>query len=612
MPELELMPHHDGSALYISNQNPKLSERVKIRIRIHSSLGKISLVSIRQSDSGEAFLTDPAKKLMTRHGWIWYETSITMFNPTVGYRFLIELTNGDSFWYNTMGLHQLDQPDALDFQINIFSAAPRWAASSVLYQIFPDTFASSGLRVTAPEWAVEKQWHEKVAAKGATTAQQLFGGDLIGAMEKLEHLKTIGATVLYLTPFFPAQSNHRYDATSFDVVDPLLGGNKALTALVGRAHQMGLRVMGDLTSNHSGAGHEWFVAAYKNPKAVESDFYYFNEDNSEYESWWGVKSLPKFNWNSAELRKRFIAGKTSVVAKWLKAPYKLDGWRIDVANMTGRVRDQDLFSDVGKTIRSTMDSVNPDSFLIGEYTADAGPNISGEHYQGAMTYNNFTRPIWRWLHSPRQTRAESMLGPGRRGIDASQFASLYNRFIGAFPWHVRMHNLNALDTHDSGRFKTFAIEGSQRVAAGLQFTIPGIPMIFAGDEFGLDGLTGEGSRTPIPWNDERPNDQTMISTYSVLSSIRKKHKALVTGSMRWLYLSKEAVVFIRETKTESILVLAARGRDRKISFASDAVGSSKQIENLYGGGEMRVVGSQLRYDAVALDFQIWKLPSAVR
>jgi alpha-glucosidase len=137
-------------------------------------------------------------------------------------------------------------------------------------------------------------------------------------------------------------------------------------------------------------------------------------------------------------------------------------------------------------------------------------------------------------------------------------------------------------------------------------------MIFAGDEFGLDGLNGENSRTPIPWNGERKTDPTMIHTYARLAQIRKKHRALVEGSMRWLYVSSEAMVFIRESKTESVLVIASRGKDRRVEFPKDAIGGAESAENLFGNGELRVVGGKIRYDAVALDLQIWRLPSAVR
>ena len=374
-----LQPHHDGSALYIANQKPQLLDKVKIRVRIHEALGEVATVVVRFSESGEAFPSAPAKIVGGGDGWVWYEATIIMHNPKMNYRFRIDLKNGDVFWLNTLGLFTLIPRDINDFRLNTYSSAPQWSASTIMYQIFPDRFARSinADKHKTPEWAIPAEWQDPVIGSGPGTSEQFFGGDLWGIIEHLDHLKKLGVTMIYLTPIFPGRSNHRYDASSFNQVDPLLGGNRALAALVEAAHRRGFRVIGDLTSNHSGDHHEWFTSAFKNPAAPESDFYYFSEKNTKYDSWFGVPSLPKFNWKSAELRRRFIEGKKSVVAKWLKAPYNFDGWRIDVANMTGRIREEDMYLEVAQVIRKTMVEVNPDTIMLGEYTGDAAYEVQG-------------------------------------------------------------------------------------------------------------------------------------------------------------------------------------------------------------------------------------------
>ena len=138
-----------------------------------------------------------------------------------------------------------------------------------------------------------------VEGSGPQTPYQFYGGDLAGITEKLDHIQQLGADVIYLTPFFPARSNHRYDASTFASVDPLLGGDQALVELVEAAHARGLKVMGDLTANHSGDAHEWFRRALAEPDSEEAGYYYFNDDHTGYEAWYGVASLPKLNWASA-------------------------------------------------------------------------------------------------------------------------------------------------------------------------------------------------------------------------------------------------------------------------------------------------------------------------
>jgi alpha-glucosidase len=259
-----------------------------------------------------------------------------------------------------------------------------------------------------------------------------------------------------------------------------------------------------------------------------------------------------------------------------------------------------------------MMRANPDSLLIGDFGSDSADQTQGNNFSATLGYANFTKPTWRWLWNTKQNKEETHIGFGRKAISGDEFRQLHNCQSGTSPWHLRMHNLNALDTHETGRFKTFAIPGAQRVAVGLQFTFPGIPHVYAGDELGLDAETGEGSRTPMPWNGERETDQPMIETYAKLSQLRKHHRGLVEGSMRWLYSSDEAIAFVRESKTESVLVIASRGRDRKLEFSRDAISGAEGATNLFGEGSLRVVGGKIRYDATELDLQIWRLPSAVR
>jgi alpha-glucosidase len=607
---LALQPHHDGSALYVPNQSPVLGESVKLRIRIHEAIGKVSEVRVRFSESGEAFPTQPAKVIKRDGKWSWYETSITMHNPKMNYRFYIKLAGGEVLWYNPQGLHKLNQPDVLDFRLNTFSSAPAWGRKTIMYQIFPDRFARSAKADAhkLPSWALKRNWGDEVIGQGPGTSEQFFGGDIWGIIEKLDHLQKLGVNTLYLTPIFPGRSNHRYDASSFDEVDPLLGGDEAFAELIQAAHKRGMKVIGDLTSNHSGVGHEWFKAAFKKPNAPESDFYYFTEKNTKYDSWFGVASLPKFNWKSKELRKRFIQGSKSVVGKWLRAPFNMDGWRIDVANMTGRIRDEDMYLEVAQVIRKTMVDINPDTIMLGEYTGDAAYEVQGDGWQGAMTYSNFTKPVWRWFYNTKVKDVPGfMMWDGDYKANGTELVTSYNQFVAAFPWHVRLHNMNPLDTHDIPRFKTFAIAGAQKVAAAMQFTFPGIPVIWAGDEFGLDGFNGENSRTPLPWNNERKHDTAMLPIYQQLAKVRRENSALNEGSMRFIYASAEAIVFVREDKKQTIVVSVTRGEDKNILLPKDAVPGLAKAENIFGGGEIKVSGSNLHLPGGKLAANIWRL-----
>jgi alpha-glucosidase len=511
-----LTPHHDGSALYVSTPTPALGDTVRVRLRVPESIGPVLAVHTRSNPDREPRYA-VATPVANVDGWEWWEAELRVENPVHGYRWLLSLADGSSAWVNATGVHTIETVDSEDFRLVTYPAAPDWASSTVMYQIFPDRFARSAAASARelPDWAEPAEWTDDVIYIGADTPRQLYGGDLAGIAEHLDHLVALGVNLIYLTPVFPAQSNHRYDALSFAEVDPLLGGDEALVALIQAAHGRGLRVIGDLTSNHSGDAHEWFRASHLTPGAAESEFYYWLDAQQErYVSWLGVPSLPKFNWNSAELRRRFIDGPDSVVAKWLGEPHNLDGWRIDVSNMTGRYLDQDLNQEVRRTIRRTMVETKTDTILLGESTNDAASDFPGDAWHGAMTYANFTRPVWAWLSEP------GSLAPGGIGMALGTIPSYsgtdvyaaHIHFTATFPWRVRIHNMNALDTHDTPRFLKHARPGTVPVAFGLSVTLPGIPVVFAGDEFGHTGTDGEESRTPMPWGTEAAAADT-ISLY---------------------------------------------------------------------------------------------------
>jgi alpha-glucosidase len=608
VPGSVLEPHHDGSPLFVSNPAPALGDRVRVRIRIPHEFGAVTAVRTRSNPNREPRFA-VASLVATIDGWDWWEAEIEVENPVHGYRFLLRMGDGRNLWVNGTGLHTTETLDTEDFKLLTYAPPPEWSSSSVMYQIFPDRFARSEEADARPlpEWAEPAKWTDAVTHIGPSTAYQFYGGDLRGIQEHLDYIEKLGINLIYLTPVFPAQSNHRYDALSFTRIDPLLGGDDAYVALIEAAHARGMKVIGDLTSNHSGDAHEWFTASHGNPGTPESAFYYWlDPEQLTYVSWLGVPSLPKFNWNSDDLRRRFIEGPDSVVAKWLKPPYNLDGWRIDVANMTGRYLDEDLNSEVRRIIRATMVDINPDTILLGESTNDAASDFQGDAWHGAMTYTNFTRPIWGWLSTKQRESSYFGLPFGTiPSYTGGEVFEAHTKFAAGFPWRVRLHNMNALDTHDTPRFLTHAQPGTVPVALGLSVTMPGIPVIFAGDEFGLVGDDGEHSRTPMPWT-EMDAAADRISLYSTLIGLRREHPVLNTGGVRWLHASDDVLVYVRESAEECILLVAARD-DYALSLPANSIAGD--ASRLFGPGVAQydaTVGLVLHGDGPS--FTAWHLP----
>ncbi|WP_314505417.1 glycoside hydrolase family 13 protein [uncultured Microbacterium sp.] len=622
-----LLPHHDGSPLHVSNAEPTLGESVRVRLRVPGGFGPLAAVRTRSNPDHEPAWTDAAL-IGTADGWDWWEAEVVVANPRHGYRWILQHDNGRVQWLNQSGLHEIETLDAEDFALVAYPAPPAWMYDAVLYQVFPDRFARSAQADThpTPDWAIPATWDEPVDALAPGRSQQFYGGDLDGVTSKLDHLVELGVNLLYLTPVFPAASNHRYDASSFLSVDPLLGGDEAYIRLIEAAHERGIRVIGDLTSNHSGDRHEWFLSALGTPAAPAEEFYYFtDEGNTQYVSWLGYPTLPKFNWASEKLRERFIDGPDSVVAKWLKPPFNADGWRIDVANMTGRLGEVDLNAEVRQLLRRTMIDINPETVLLGESTNDATSDLQGDGWHGAMTYPSFTRPVWGWLSEPTRQRyidAEGrhvtepwFFGQPIGGIPrytAGQFVAAVTRFTAGIPWRVRLGNMQPLDTHDTARFATHAAPGVIPLALGLSMTLPGLPVVFAGDEYGAVGVDGESSRTPMPWGTEsEPDVAARLALYRDLIALRRAHPALATGGLRWLHVDDETVIFVRESQEESVLVLASTGRVDVELVAASVPGAASAVE-LSGSASLATAsdGAVLVF-AEGPVFAAWALPGVV-
>lgn len=518
-------PHHDGSALYTSDDT--------VWLRVPPSF-EAPTVHVRCVVDGEPRFVAATVDESRPGPDTWWRATLPFRNPVTPYRFLL-----GNRWLTAAGLFDRDMTDGTDFRHVRHDPPPAWMADAIVYEIFPDRFAST-FEKHMPDWALPAAWDtDAVIPYGPGVSEQFYGGDLDGVVARLDHIESLGVNTIYLTPIFPGRSNHRYDASTFDGVDPLLGGDLALKRLSDAVHARGMRLIGDITTNHVGAAHEWFTSS--------REMFYWEGD--EYESWCGVKSLPKLNWNSPLVWERM----TSVMQRWLEY---FDGWRVDVANMTGRMAADDLTHKIAAHLRSSLPA---SACLVAEHNYDAGHDLDRGGWHGTMNYGGFLRPVWTWLSgAPRLPHFLGVPGdvPSRDGLSTLE---TMRAFSSGMSWSSYAHSWQLLDSHDSPRIRT--VVGSQRshvIAAGLQATLPGTPMLFAGSEFGLTAVTGEHARTPMPWN--RPSDQdgATLAAYRDLFGLRAAQAALRHGGLRWVHADADSLVFLRETAADSIVVSAWR------------------------------------------------------
>jgi alpha-glucosidase len=563
-------PHHDGSEEYVLERPRSLGDEAVVRLRIpHGSSPE--RVLLRYERDGEPRSVEAQVDEETGTD-VWWRAAFPVWNPVTRYRFLLAGGDVGYAWVNALGRTPHEVTDADDFVITAGPQPPAWHLESVVYQVFPDRFATSRLDVAIPPWAMPREWDALPTGRGKPTPFELYGGDLRGVEQHLEHIASLGANVVYLTPFFPATSSHRYDATTFEHVDPLLGGDEALVSLAGAAHARGMRLVGDITLNHTGFRHEWFERAKSDSDSPERGFYIFDDTiPCGYEAWLGIPSLPKLDWRSDELRRRFA----HVLRHYLELG--LDGWRVDVANMVGRYRDVDLNRDVSRWAREQVG----DALLVAEHGHDFRPDLGVRGWHGVMNYSGFLRPLWTWLirddPAPEQQKQFWGIPVGVPQLDGAAAVSAARRFRAGVPWETVLHSWNLLDSHDTARFRTIAgSPGRHLVGVGLQMTLPGVPMVFAGDELGLEGEWGEDARRTIPWGHEETWDRGFFDDMRALIELRRSREALSRGGIRWVHVSGDAIAFVRETSAERLLCLAARASHEPIETPFT------ELETLFG------------------------------
>jgi alpha-glucosidase len=556
-------PHHDGSDLYVD----RLGDVAELRLRAPD--GAADVVLLRYVQDGEP-RTVRASIEERSDGEAWWRAELPLRNPLTGYRWLLTGGTLGYRWLNGTGGHAHEVPPTDDFVLSAKPEGPDWHLESVVYEIFIDRFARSGREHPVPAWAVRREWGRPPDTESRNLHRELYCGDLGGIEQHLDHLESLGANVIYLTPFFPGESNHRYDPSSFDHVDPAFGGDEALASLCRSAHARGVKVVGDLSLDHSGSRHDWFQRAQSDESSAERSFYLFDRSETHgYVGWLGYREMPRFDWRSTGLRARVC----EVVERWLEQG--LDGWRIGAAPMIGRHEGVDVNAEVARLVRESADG----ALLVAEYWHDFRPDLDGRGWHGVMNYAGFLRPVWWWLRdhdAPHEMFDifSATPAPSYGGADAAMAMQATRAGV---PWETTLQSWLVLDTHDTPRFGVVA--GSrerQLVGIGVQMTMPGVPMVFAGAELGLPGASGYDTRRTMPWDEPETWDTELLDEYRRLIALRRSHQALARGGLRMLYAGDDVLLYLRETRSERLLCLASRASHAPVAapFA--------ELETLYG------------------------------
>jgi alpha-glucosidase len=578
---------------FVSNPAPRLGEAVTIRLR-HLPTDQVREVIINLELDGHASRLAMEEEPAEGGIFVWYRASFVMTQESVRYHFIIRLQDGNTLLY-TRGRVTPYHPDTdRDFILETARPTPDWVKSSVFYQIFPDRFApdAHGTGVRTGEYTYDggtaraMAWTDTPLEYREGHCLDFFNGTLGGIEEKIPYLKSLGVNALYLNPIFTAKTTHRYDCTDYFHVDPHLGGDEALISLSAALHREGMRLILDVSINHTGADHPWFMRALADPDCEEAGYYYRNADGN-FAFWFDTPTLPQLNYGSPAVWETIISGEESLVRHYVKPPFNIDGWRFDVGSMTGR-RGSDQFShEIFSAISKRVREIKPDAYLIGEQWEDAVPYLRGDQWDSAMNYFASCRPLRRFageLDRFIQWTEAASTAPPTTGEDLrAQITQHFHRI----PDRLVNLQFNLLDSHDLHRMHHHTAIHHPALYKGLSaflFLLPGTPSIYYGDESGISGhdRTGEGCRNPMPW-DEAHWDTERLAFFRMLIELKKKEKALQEGALFLPYADETGCLLVRTFRQDGFAVFLNRSNvARTVTLPLLTVGATA-AENLESG-----------------------------
>lgn len=497
-----------------------------------------------------------------RVGLYWYHFSVDTCH---GRRYIMKGYGSEGY------LSQTDHDPR--FQLLCYEKdfeTPSWLPGGVMYQIFPDRFYFSGEKKTGvysdkklhDDWNTIPDWRPN--EHGMITNSDFFQGDLKGITMKLSYLKELGVTCIYLNPIFEAYSNHRYDTGDYEKIDPVLGTEEDFRELCSEAKKLGIHVINDGVFSHTGSDSKYFNrenrypnnGAYNSKESPYYTWFKFIEWPNIYNSWWGFHTLPEVEELSSSFNE-YINGENGIIRKWIKNGNS--GWRLDVAD--------ELPDEFIEYIREAVKAENSDALLLGEVWEDA----SNKESYGSRRRFLYGKELDSVMNYPFRDAILGFLdcGNGRDMIE------IVLNILENYPRPVIRCLMNLLGTHDTERIITLLAGERQngrgrewqaatrlspeqreyglkrmRVAAGILYTLPGVPCIYYGDEAGVEGYKDPFNRATYPWGHE---DKALIEWFKELGKMRAVCSCLKDGDLREFGSTERTMGYIREDKNDMLL-----------------------------------------------------------
>lgn len=621
----------DGTLDYRNPAEPKAGEMVTIRFR--TAKDHVADVYLNTADGRL-----PMKKTETEGEFDYYAVEVAIGEDLFFYYF--EIIGSKHVFYDRCGVTRKIRKKYPFCIIPGFST-PDWSKGAVMYQIFVDRFCNGDPDndVETDEYyyirATSKKMDSWEQCPSDFSVAEFYGGDLEGVRRKLDYIQGLGVEVIYFNPLFVSPSNHKYDIQDYDYIDPHYGkivedggellkegvsdnrratryinrvtnrknleaGNRFFAELVEEIHARGMKVILDGVFNHCGSFHKWLdreeiysasgdyeAGAFIAADSPYRDFFIFQDEhawpyNTTYEGWWGHDTLPKLNFEDSQ---KLYENILRIAAKWVSAPFHVDGWRLDVAADLGHSKKTN--HQFWRDFRKAVKDANPDAIVLAEHYGDPKDWLSkGDQWDTVMNYDAFMEPLTWFLtgmekHSDE--RKKELKG------DIKSFEKAMNHYMASFQTSQLQCAMNELSNHDHSRFMTRTNETAGRAAelgcdaasAGIkpgvfreavvvQMTWPGAPTVYYGDEAGLCGFTDPDNRRTYPWGRE---DAGLINFHRELIRIHRENQALRTGSVKFLKGDENLLCFGRFNQSQQfVIIVNNKKEDRSVQLEVWPVG----------------------------------------
>lgn len=491
-----------------------------VHVRLRTERGDVTGVTLLWGDKydwdGSSALT-PMRRVGHDDRFDYWEATVEPPHRRLAYAFHLVGADGDKLRYDERGFEAAvvgdlptDDPAGAAgcFEYPFVNPAdvhdpPEWVSDAVFYQIFPERFANGDPSLD-PEGVEE--WG------GRPDRDSFYGGDLRGVIDNLDYLAELGVTALYFTPLFASPSNHKYNTTDYEAIDPQFGDEEDLRELVEKAHDRGMRVMLDAVFNHCGRGFEPFQDVVEHGEDSEyADWFHVREFPVEfeprpsYDAFAFEAYMPKLNTEHPEVREYLL----EVATYWVEE-MGIDGWRLDVANEVDHA--------FWREFREAVKRADPEAYILGEVWHDSRAWLRGDQFDAVMNYL-FTDAVHDFV-------AEG-------ATDATAFANALDGLLARYPRQVTDVQFNLLGSHDTPRLlhRCDGDEALARLSLLLLFSYPGTPCVYYGDEVGMTGGDDPDCRRPMTWDPEEQN-RDLLSYVRALTHLRTDERALRRGDLR--------------------------------------------------------------------------------